>query len=118
MWDFMDPSAKPFFARGETHYESKQMPGLTTLFIDSKTPSHTYNGLTWLLHIGDESEEITHALSLREHFREWRCEEMMLRPLESFLCLSLTKHGPHRQSYLSFSEDAEEGKMYTIFIIS
>lgn len=45
--------------------------------------------------IGDESEEITDALTLREHFKEWRCEEMMLRTLKSFLCLSLTKHAPH-----------------------
>lgn len=113
----MDPSAKHFFRR-ETHYESKQMPRLTKLFIDSKTPSHTYNCLTLLLHVGDESEEITDALTLREHFSEWKCEEMMLRTLKSFLCLSLTTHGPHQQRYLSFSEDSEEGKMYTIFIIS
>lgn len=101
-----------------SHYESKQMPGLTKLYIDSKTSSHTHNCLIWLLHFGDESEEITDALTLREHFREWRCKEMMLRTLKSFLCLPLTKHGPHLQSYLSFSEDAEEGKMYTIFIVS
>lgn len=94
------------------------MPGLTKLFIDSKTSSHTYNCLTWLPHLGDNSEEITDALTLREDFREWRCEEMMLRALKSFLCLPLTKHGPHLQNYLSFSEDAEEGKMYIIFIIS
>lgn len=60
----MDPSAKHFFTRGEPHYEPKQMPGLTKLFIDSKTSSHTYNCLTSLLHIGDVSEEITDALTL------------------------------------------------------
>lgn len=67
----MDPSAKHFFARGETHHESKQMPGLTKLFIASKTSSHPHDCLTWFLHFGAESEETTEALTLREDFREW-----------------------------------------------
>lgn len=66
----MNPSAKHFFTRGEIHYEFKQMPGLTKLFIARKTSSHPHVCLTWLLHFGTESEEITEVLTLKEHFRE------------------------------------------------
>lgn len=66
----MDPSAKHFFTRGETHNESKQMPRLTKPFVASKTSNHLHDCLTRLLHFGEESEGITAALTLREHFRD------------------------------------------------
>lgn len=112
----MDPSAKHFFTRGAIHHESKQMPGLTKLFLASKTSSHPHDCLTWFLHFGAESEEITEALTLREDFRAW--QEMMLRALKHFPSSPLTKHGPHLQSYLSPSQAEGEGKMSIRFIIS
>jgi len=67
----MDPSAKHLFTRGETHHESKQMPGLTKLFIASKTLRHRHDCLTLFPHFGVESEKNTEVLTLREAFREW-----------------------------------------------
>lgn len=66
----MDSSAKHFFTKGVIHHASKQTPGLTKLFIASKTSSHPHDCLTWFLHFEDESEEITEAMTLREDFSE------------------------------------------------
>lgn len=94
----------------KTHPESKQMPGLTKLFVASKTSSHqpdlvsTLWSWIWRNSWGSDSDGALQGT------------EMMLRAPKLFPYLPFINHSPHLQSYPSPSQ--AEGKMYIRFIIS